>query len=54
MVIHAAVAASVLRKKLERLCPKCQHRQVAALHRYNRPIVCEKCGGTIPPKDLNK
>ncbi len=50
MVIHATVAATVIRKRLERQCPQCQHRQAVSLHQHNQPIVCEKCGATIPPK----
>ncbi len=54
MVIQATVAASMVRKRLERQCPQCQHRQAATLQKHNQPIVCEKCGATIPPKSSNK
>lgn len=51
MIIYFAAAANAARKALERVCPKCQHKQLAPLSHRGQPVTCEACGDNIPANE---
>ncbi len=47
-LIHMMAAVVGVFKALERECPKCHSKQIAAPSERDVPVVCRECGALIP------
>jgi ribosomal protein S27E len=51
MVLHFISAVMSTAKALERLCPKCHHKQLVAPSRRKEVVACTHCGEPISPRN---